>query len=485
MEEQNNQSLKQRTAQGLFWGAMNSGTTQILNLAFGIVLGRLLSPDEYGIVGVLTIFTAIAADLQSSGFTQGLVNRKRIDEKDYNAVFTFNVGMSAGMYAILFFASPLIAEFFHQPCLTIVSRVVFLTFLIASLGIAHGGYMAKRMMNREIAIIGFLALLTSGGTGITLACLGYGYWSLAWQQVAYVTVITLGRYFFVKTWRPRITLRLTPIREMAPFAMNILVTKIVTTLSNNLLTVIFGRLFPIHQVGNYSQAFKWDTMASSLVSNTVGQVAQPVLYESNAGNEKERQLRVFRKMVRFTSFLSMPLMFGLAIISREFILLTIGSEWEGCVLMLQILCLSGAFLPIHTMYQNLAISRGKSNVFMWLSLAQIVLQLLIILSTHRFGMTVMVCAYSLLIILWLLPWHFFVSRMTGYRWCDVAKDIVPFMLVALAVMAVTFLATTSLSSLYLQLALRIFMAAVLYATVMYIGKVEILNECIQFIKRKG
>ena len=153
--------------------------------------------------------------------------------------------------------------------------------------------------------------------------------------------------------------------------------------------------------------------------------------------------------------------------------------------MLQILCLSGAFLPIHTMYQNLAISRGKSNVFMWLSLAQIILQLLIILSTHRFGMTVMVCAYSLLIILWLLPWHFFVSRMTGYRWCDVAKDIVPFMLVALAVMAVTFLATTNLSSLYLQLALRILMAAVLYATVMYIGKVEILTECIQFIKRKG
>ena len=485
MEEQNNQSLKQRTARGLFWGAMNSGTTQILNLAFGIILGRLLSPAEYGVVGVLTIFTAIAADLQSSGFTQGLVNRKQIDEKDYNAVFTFNVGMSAGMYALLFFSSPLIALFFHQPCLTAVSRVVFLTFLVASLGIAHGGYMAKRMMNREIAIIGFLALLTSGATGITLACLGYGYWSLAWQQVAYVTVITLGRYCFVKEWHPRLTLRLEPIREMAPFAMNILVTKIVTTLSNNLLTVIFGRLFPIHQVGNYSQAFKWDTMASSLVSNTVGQVAQPVLYESNAGNEEERQLRVFRKMVRFTSFLSMPLMFGLAIISREFILLTIGGEWEGCIPMLQVLCLSGAFLPIHTMYQNLAISRGKSDIFMWLSLGQIALQLLVILSTHPFGMMVMVWAYSLLTMLWLLPWHFFVSRMTGYRWCDAMKDILPFTLAAVAVMAVTFLATSSLSSLFLQLTLRIVMAAVMYAAVMYIGKVEILNECLRFVKKKG
>ena len=147
------ESLKQRTAKGLFWGALNSGTTQVLNLVFGIILARLLTPGDYGIVGVLTIFTAIADDLQSAGFTQGLVNLKRPAHSDYNAVFTFNVGMSVVMYAILFFCAPLIAQFFRQPCLTDVSRLVFLAFFIASLGIAHGGYMTKNMMNKEMACL--------------------------------------------------------------------------------------------------------------------------------------------------------------------------------------------------------------------------------------------------------------------------------------------------------------------------------------------
>ncbi|MBO6234815.1 MAG: oligosaccharide flippase family protein, partial [Prevotella sp.] len=165
-------SLKERTAKGLFWGAMNSGTTQVLNLVIGIFLARLLSPADYGIVGVLTIFTAIAGDLQSAGFTQALVNIRRPEDRHYNSVFSFNVVMSVIMYALLFFCAPLIASFFHQPCLVSVSRVVFLSFLISSLGIAHGGFMTKNMMNKEIAIIGALALIVSGSVGITLALLG-------------------------------------------------------------------------------------------------------------------------------------------------------------------------------------------------------------------------------------------------------------------------------------------------------------------------
>ena len=273
------ETLKQRAAKGLFWGALNSGTTQILNLVIGIFLGRLLTPSDYGIVGVLTIFTAIAADLQSSGFTQSLVNLHRPTVREYNAVFTFNVAVSATLYIILFLSAPLISLFFHEPCLTAVSRFVFLVFLIASLSIAHGGYMTKNMMNREIAIIGAVALVVAGGVGITLAVLGYGYWALAWQQVAYIAVITAGRYICVPQ-RITLTTHIAPVIAMTPFAVKILVTKILNTLSTNVLTLLFGRLYAMSQVGNYSQAYKWNTMASSLVSNTVGQIAQAVMVEA-------------------------------------------------------------------------------------------------------------------------------------------------------------------------------------------------------------
>ena len=395
------ESLKQKTAKGLFWGAMNSGSTQILNLIFGIVLGRMLSPEIYSVVAILTIFVAIAGDLQSSGFTQALVNIKRPTDRDYNSVFSFNVVMSLMMYFILFLCAPLIADFYDRPYLTEVSRVLFLSFLIASIGIAHGGYMMKNMMNKEMAIIGFIALIVSGATGITLAFLGKTYWALVWQQIAYISVTVIGKFFFVKEWRPRLTLDFGPVKQMAPFAMNILVTKIVNTVSNNILTNIFGKLFPDRLVGNYSQAYKWDTMANSLVANTVGQIAQAVLVEASPSDHSEgsRELQVFRKMLRFTCFLSMPLMFGFALVANEFILITIGDKWTGCVPLLQVLCLSGAFVPLYTMYQNLAMSQGRSDIFMWLNIGQIALQIVIVMLFYRFSMLIMVCAYSIFMIL--------------------------------------------------------------------------------------
>ena len=491
------ESLKQRTAKGLFWGALNSGTMQVLNLIIGIVLARLLTKADYGIVGVLTIFTAIAGDLQSAGFTQGLVNIKHPTHRDYNSVFTFNVMVSVVMYTILFLCAPLIADFFRQPCLTGVSRLVFLTITISSLGIAHGGYMTKNMMNRELAIIGVAALLASGTVGVILAFMGKGYWALAWQQITFISVLNVGRYYYVREWRPRLTLDLTPVRRMASFAVKILVTKIVNTLSGNILTVIFGRLFPINSVGCYSQAYKWDTMANSLVANTVGQIAQAVLVEAapeqpttstsqpKTPNLKpsttNTQLAVYRKLLRFTCFLAMPVMFGLALVSHEFILITIGEKWEDCVPLLQALCVSGAFMPVYVMYQNLAISQGRSDVYMWLNIWQIILQIAVILCFHRYGMFTMVCAYSAFLILWLLPWHYFAGRLICYRWRDMFRDMMPFVLAAAAVMLLTHYATIMIHSLWVLLAARVLLAAILYYAVMKIAGAEILKECEQFV----
>ncbi len=479
------ETLKQKTAKGLFWGALNSGTTQVLNLVFGICLARLLTEADYGIVGVLTIFSTIAGDLQSAGFTQGLINLKSPTARDYNSVFSFNVVASLTMYAILFLCAPLIADFFHQPCLTEVSRVVFLAFVISSLGIAHGGYMTKNMMNREMAVIGVVALLCSGTVGIVLALLGKAYWALAWQQITYIAVMNVGRYCCVRKWHPRLTLDFGPVRRMLPFTVKILVTKIINTVSNNILTVIFGRLFTIRQVGNYSQAYKWDTMANSLVANTVGQIAQAVLVEAETeADDAGRQLRVYRKMLRFTCFLAMPLMFGLALVSREFILLTIGEGWKDCVPLLQVLCVSGAFVPLYTMYQNLAISQGRSDVYMRLNIAQIVLQIVVILCFYRQGIYMMVCAYSAFLILWLLPWQLAAGKLIGYRMKDFLRDMAPFTLIAAGVMVAVQFATSTIEQLWLLILVRIAMASVLYYTILKLLGTEILKECEAFVKKR-
>ena len=475
------ENLKEKTAKGLLWGAVNNGTMQVLNVVFGIVLGRLLSPEEYGIVGVLAIFTAIAGALQAGGFTQGLVNLKSPTDKDYNAVFWFNILVSLALYSVLFVCAPLIADFFHQPCLVAVSRAVFLCLPISALGIACNGYMIKNMMNREIAITNFIALTLSGLTGVVLAFSGFSYWSLVWQQLMYIIVTNIIRYHYVK-WRPKLHIDFGPVRGMFKFCVKLLITNIINTLNQHLLTFIFGRFFPISAVGNYSQASKWNLMASSIISGTIGQVAQPVLVSIQ--DEKEREVRVFRKMLRFTAFLSFPTMFGLSLVSREFLLLTIGEQWTGSVVLLQVLCIGGAFLPFYIVYQNLTISNGKSNIYMWCNIGQILVQLVLILLLCPYGILSVVWAYTLFNILWLFVWQSVAYQLIGLRLLAVVRDIVPFLAVSAAVMCATYWLTCDIHNHIALLLSRILIAAVLYVAIMKLTRAKVMDECVKFILRK-
>ncbi len=477
------ETLKEKTAKGLFWAALNSGTIQLLNLVFGIILAKQLSPGDYGIVGVLTIFTLIAGNLQSSGFTQGLTNIKSPTANDYNAVFWFNISVSAVLYVFLFLCAPLIAQYFHTPELTALSRFVFLNFFISSFGIAHNAYMFKNIMAKERTITGFVALTLSGICGITMACNGMAYWSLAWQSVLFAFIQNICRYYFTyKKWRPSLHFDFSPIRKMFSFSVKILLTSIVNTVNNNVLTFILGHQFPMAAVGNFTQANKWNTMAYSTVSGTIEQVAQPVLAQIT--DDSEREKRVFRKLMRFTALFSFPALFGLSLVSEEFILLTIGEKWNECVPLLQVLCVGGAFFAFTTMYQQLTVSSGRSDIYMWCNIAQIILQIMLIIATSHFGIFTMVVAYTVFSILWLGVWQGVAHHLIGIKIKEVAADILPFMLSAAAVMTVTYFITLPITQMWAILIVRIAVATFLYLVVMKILRIEILNECIGFIKKK-
>lgn len=482
--DDSSQPLKERTEKSLFWSMLNNGTLQLLNILFGVVLARLLTPGDYGIVGVLTIFTLIAGNLQSSGFTQALINLKPPKPEDYNSVFWFNVIVSVVLYTILWFCAPLIAAFFHQPVLVDVSRFVFLAFLISSLGIAHAAYMSKNMMNREIAIINLIALLCSGATGIILAFNGYAYWSLAWQQVIYITVLNIGRYYFVK-WKPIFKIDFGPVKRMFGFAVNILFTNIINTLSGQILTFIFGRFFPITQVGNFTQANKWNTQANTFVSGTLTQVVQTVLVSVN--DDKERQKRIFRKMIRFTAFVTFPVMLGLALVANEFVIVVLGNKWLDCIPLLQVLCMAGAFIPFYTVYQHLAIGCNRGDLYLWCNVGQIVLQIgLILLCYHLFSQSiiVVVTVYSIFMILWLAAWQVAAKHLINLKWSEAFLDIVPFLLINVVVFTITYFATLFIHNNVLLLITKVILGAALYIIVMKLAKVKIFDECWQFLRKK-
>lgn len=474
-------TLKEKTASGLLWGAINNGLMQLLNIVFGIFLARILSPADYGLVGMIAIFTAVASGLQESGFTSALVNKKDVTDADYNSVFWFSSAMSSILFVLLFFLAPYIADYYRQPQLVALSRVAFICIPVSVLGLVPQAYLFKYLKVKEATYIRIFALIVSGITGITLAFNGKAYWSLVWQQLTYVSITSLGKYALIP-WRPSLHIDFGPARHMFGFSCKIMLTSIITTINQNILTVIFGKLFQPKVVGNFTQAYKWSNMTSSLVSGTIAQVAQPVFAEIN--DDEIRQTHVVRKMMRFTAFLAFPVMFGLAIIAKEFILITISEKWIGCVTLLQILCISGAFLPLQQTYQNLIISHNRSDIYLGINIAQVVLQIMVVLVLGSYGIHTMVIGYTLFNILWLMVWHHYTHRLIPLKLTDTLKDILPFMLAAAFTMAVAYLSTLAIDNLPLRMLAKIGIAAGVYFVLMKVAHAKILDECLSYLFHK-
>ena len=269
---------------------------------------------------------------------------------------------------------------------------------------------------------------------------------------------------------------------MFPFSVKLMITGIINSLNQSFLTFVFGRLFSMSTVGSYFQANKWNSMANSTISGTVGQIAQTVMV--SVIDEHGRDVRVFRKLLRFTAFLSFPCLLGLAMVSHEFILVTIGEKWTESIPLLQILCVGGAFLPFYTLYQNMAVSHGKSNLNLWLTIGQITLQTSVIFLLYPYGILSMVIAFSSLCILWLGVWHLLTHQLIELRFTDVLKDTLPFLLITVAIMATTFYSTLFIENLRLLLLARILVAVFLYYAIMRLFNVTIFNECMEFLKTK-
>lgn len=396
------ESLKEKTAKGLFWGGFSNGIQQLLNLFFGIFLARLLNADDYGMVGMLTIFIAVAGTLQESGFTNALTNKREVTHKDYNAVFWFSTLTGITMYILLFLSAPLIADFYDKPELVPLARYLFIGFLISSSATAHNAVLFKNLMVKQKAMSQIIALTLSGIIGVIMAFNGMTYWGIATQSVVYILVVTICFWHF-SPWRPTLNIDFRPLKSMFGFSSKILVTNIFTQINNNIFSVLLGKFFSEAEVGYYTQANKWNTMGHSLITGMVSGVAQPVLTE--VANDAGRQRNVFRKMLRFTAFISFPAMFGLALIAHELIVISVTDKWLDSVPILQLLCIWGAFLPILSLYSNLIISKGKSDIYMWNTIALGILQVIVILLAYPYGIHTMIVAFVTVNIVWMLVWH--------------------------------------------------------------------------------
>lgn len=477
-----NETLKEKTAKGLFWGGLNSLTQQVIGVIFAIILGRLLDNADFGMMAMISVFSLIATTLQNSGFPTALANMKEPHDNDYNSVFWFNIIVGFSAYTVLFFCAPLIADYYNEPRLIPLCRYAFLSILIASFGTAQNAFLFKNLRAKQQAKAAMVAVLIASSTGVACAFAGLAYWSLATQGLVYVSINTLLAWHY-SPWRPSLkNITFEPAKRMFRFSFKILLSNITTIINNNILNFLLGHYFTARDTGNYNQAYQWNSKCFSLVQSMVNQVAQPVLVDLQ--NEGERQLNAFRKMMRFAAFLSFPLLLGFGLVAKEFIVLTVGPKWIVSVGYVQILCFAGATMPLSTLLSNMVISKGKSNLYLYCILGLGIIQIITMLLLWPYGIKNMVIAYTLINITWVFVWLFFVNRLTSYGLWFFIKDTTPFALAAFAVMAATHFATASIHTLWLLLICRIAMAMLLYYAVMRMARVQILAECQQFIIKK-
>lgn len=458
--EDKKDSLKARTAKGLLWGGFSNILTQILGFVFGIVLGRILTPNDYGLIGMITIFSVIAAAFQESGFVNGIANKKEVQHKDYNAVFWCSISIGTILYFILFFSTPYIALYFNSPELKDLARVAFLSFWFGSFGIAHNAYLFRNLMLKERAITLFLSLIISNIIGIILALNGFAYWGLAIQTIIY-SLTTSVLYAYFSKFKPSFQIDFSPIKSIIGFSSKILVTNIFIHINNNIFTVILGRYYKADDVGNITQANKWNLMSQSLISNMVNSIVQPVLNQMR--DDQDRQTRVFRKILAFTAFLTFPGLFGLSIVSEEFILMTIKEKWLESADYLSILSIGGAFAVISNVFSHLILSKGDSKLYMYSIISFGVAQVIVLLLSKDEGVMTMIVLSVLLQFIWLFIWFLLAKPFVNYSIMNLGKDVFSYALFAAIAAILTQYLTSGLDNIYLLFVTKLICMATIYA----------------------
>ena len=488
-----NESLKRRTAQGLLWGGFSNGMVQLLGAIFGLWLINILDPEDYGKMAALVIFSNIASVLQESGFTAALANKREPTHEEYNAVFWFNVLVGVVLYILLFFAAPFIAEFYREPVLCPLGRFAFLSFVLSCFGTAQRAYLFGHLMVKQTSIMQMASITLSGIVGVCLAYAGFAYWGLAAQSLVYVGSITAFAWYF-SPWRPSLSVfhalreTLRPAWQMFGFSSKLLVNSLAFQFNNNAFGVLLNRFFPGgHVAGIYSNARKWDDMAIATIGGMVQGVAQPVLRESVHDASGIGIMNAFRKLLRFTCFVSFPCLLGLALIAEDFIVLLAGEKWHASAFLLSLLCVYGAFSPVVTLYSNLVISRGRSTINMTIGLLNCALVWggIIVLHAFNYDLTAMVIFYVVLNIAWLIVWQAYARRLIGLRWHHALKDITPFFIFALSVMLAAWFITRSMEISWLRMGLRIVIAVVLYVGSLWVARAQILRESVQYLFSRG
>ena len=475
-------SLKEKTVKGVMWSSIDRFSTQGIQFVFSILIARLLLPSDYGVVAMLNIFLAVSQTFIDSGFGTALIRKLDRTEVDFSTVFYFNIAVSLFFYGVLWLASPYIAAFYDIPLLEDVTKVVALTLVFSSLSGIQNAKLAINLDFKKRAKISVSTTVLTGAVGLWLAYNGYGVWALVVQSVFSALLRSMLLWAWVR-WLPCLTFSWNSFREMFSFGSKLLASALLDTVYNNVTTLVVGKVFSPSVLGVYARAGSLAQYPSSNITGVLQGVTFPVL--SSIQNEPERLADAYKRFLRISAFIVFPLMVGLAAVADPLIRLVLTDKWEGCIYLLQIVCFSMMWYPIHAINLNLLQVKGRSDFFLKLEIIKKIQGVTILCVTIPMGIVVMCYGQIVGSLLSLVYNTYYTKKLIGYGYIAQMKDLLHILIHSLAMGVGVWCIVQIFDSLWLQLVVGILFGAVYYIVGAYFLHFEELKEMISLVRKKG
>lgn len=475
------ESLKNKAINGATWKTIERLFRQIIQFTIGIVLARMLSPSDYGIIGMLTIFFALATTFQDSGFGSALIQKKNRTNEDYSTVFFFNVGASWIIYAILFFAAPYIADFYKTPILTDVTRVSAITFIINGLTGVQLAKLNIELKFKTISIVSILGQIITGIVGVTFAYYGWGVWALVYQGI--ISSCVMGFVIWICSgWHPSLVFSQNSFKSLFKFGGNMMLSNIINQIYNNIYTIVIGKVFNPTLVGMYNRANAYAHLPSNTVMDMALTVNFPIL--ATIQDDNERLLHAYKKLLRVPFFILYPILTAIIVMATPLIHCMIGDKWLPCVPMLQILCVSYMFVPLNAVNLNLLYVKGRSDLSLRLEFIKKPLGIMILIASIPLGINWMIAGRALYSMLVYCLNCYYTKKILNYGILDQIKILLPIYINIIISGTVTFLFIACFDINVIKLLLGSTIFALIYLSIAYIKKDESLQDIIEIVKNK-
>lgn len=474
------ESLRGKTLKGMIWSFAENFSLQGIQFIIGILLARVLSPSDYGMVGMLAIFTAVSQTLINSGFHTALVRKNNRTQTDLSTTFYFNIVVGFVLYFVLFFSGPLIADFYNTPLLSDLIKVTAISLILNSLCIVQQALFTIKMDFKTQAKISVIGALVTGAGGVTMAYTGFGVWSIVWPGVFGGAVRCILLWVWGK-WRPTWEYSWKSFKGLFGFGSKLLASGLIDTIYNNIYPIIIGKKFSAADLGQYTRADGYANLPATTVTGVLGRVTFPLLCQIQ--DDDARLQSTYRQLIKLSAYVVFPIMVGLAALAKPLIIFMITAKWAECVPYLQILCFSLMWYPIHALNLNLLQVKGRSDLFLRLEIIKKILGVSVLVIAIPFGIIWMCIGRIFTSVICLAINTYYTGRLINVGFFKQMGDLLPILILSLSMGGSVLAVNLLVDGLLLQIIIGLITGLVYYLSISYIFKSKELLYLLSLLKK--